>query len=185
MIRARKRFGQHFLEPVWVEKVIKAIDPRPDQLFVEIGTGPARPDSSTGRARPVGHRLRDRSRSAAALGRTAREPEGRRGRLPVAEIVRLQTSTSPSSQPLPCAGNLPYNVASPIMFKLVELHAAGFRSSTRRSCSSAKSLTAWSRRPVRRVRRPEHPHRACGRRRDGSETPPEPSGRRPKSSRPW
>ena len=40
MIRARKQFGQHFLEPVWVDKVIKAIDPRPDQVFVEIGPGP-------------------------------------------------------------------------------------------------------------------------------------------------
>src|SRR4030088_2513453 len=39
MIRARKRFGQHFLEPVWVDKVIRAIDPQPDQLFVEIGPG--------------------------------------------------------------------------------------------------------------------------------------------------
>ena len=30
MIRARKRFGQHFLEPAWVEKLVAAIDPRPD-----------------------------------------------------------------------------------------------------------------------------------------------------------
>ena len=40
MIRARKRFGQHFLEPVWVEKVVKAIAPQPDQDFIEIGPGP-------------------------------------------------------------------------------------------------------------------------------------------------
>ena len=40
MIRARKRFGQHFLEPVWVDKVAKAIAPRPDQDFIEIGPGP-------------------------------------------------------------------------------------------------------------------------------------------------
>jgi len=39
MIRARKRFGQHFLEPTWVEKVIRAIDPKPDETFVEIGPG--------------------------------------------------------------------------------------------------------------------------------------------------
>src|SRR4029077_12099091 len=39
MIRARKRFGQHFLEPAWVDKVIRAIDPRPDETFVEIGPG--------------------------------------------------------------------------------------------------------------------------------------------------
>jgi hypothetical protein len=30
----RKRFGQHFLEPAWVAKVIRAIDPQPDETFV-------------------------------------------------------------------------------------------------------------------------------------------------------
>jgi 16S rRNA (adenine1518-N6/adenine1519-N6)-dimethyltransferase len=37
--RAKKRFGQHFLEPAWVDKVIRAIDPNPDDVFVEIGPG--------------------------------------------------------------------------------------------------------------------------------------------------
>ena len=36
---ARKRFGQHFLEPAWVDKVIRAIDPRGNETFVEIGAG--------------------------------------------------------------------------------------------------------------------------------------------------
>src|ERR1700730_13925257 len=36
---SRKRFGQHFLEPVWVAKVIRAIDPQPGDHFVEIGPG--------------------------------------------------------------------------------------------------------------------------------------------------
>src|SRR5438067_7101814 len=35
----RKRFGQHFLEPAWVAKVIRAIDPKPDETFIEIGPG--------------------------------------------------------------------------------------------------------------------------------------------------
>src|SRR5262245_63848048 len=37
--RARKRFGQHFLEPVWVAKVVDAIDPLVDDTFLEIGPG--------------------------------------------------------------------------------------------------------------------------------------------------
>jgi 16S rRNA (adenine1518-N6/adenine1519-N6)-dimethyltransferase len=37
--RPRKRFGQHFLEPTWVAKVIDAIAPRPDERFLEIGPG--------------------------------------------------------------------------------------------------------------------------------------------------
>src|SRR5882672_8099151 len=36
---SRKRFGQHFLEPVWVAKVIRAIDPQPADHFLEIGPG--------------------------------------------------------------------------------------------------------------------------------------------------
>ena len=29
--RAKKRFGQHFLEPAWVARVIDALEPKPDQ----------------------------------------------------------------------------------------------------------------------------------------------------------
>src|SRR5687767_6337776 len=38
--RPRKRYGQHFLEPAWAEKLVKAIDPRPEDRFLEIGPGP-------------------------------------------------------------------------------------------------------------------------------------------------
>ena len=38
-VRARKRFGQHFLERTWIERVISVIDPQPDQTFLEIGPG--------------------------------------------------------------------------------------------------------------------------------------------------
>src|SRR6476660_668859 len=36
---AKKRFGQHFLERPWAEKVVRAIAPAPDQTFFEIGPG--------------------------------------------------------------------------------------------------------------------------------------------------
>src|SRR4026208_2550688 len=37
--RPRKRFGQHFLAPTWAAKLVTAIDPQPDQTFLEIGPG--------------------------------------------------------------------------------------------------------------------------------------------------
>src|SRR5262245_42955771 len=37
--RPRTRFGQPFLEPAWVEKVVRAIVPRPEDTFIEIGPG--------------------------------------------------------------------------------------------------------------------------------------------------
>ena len=124
MIRARKRFGQHFLEPVWVEKVIKAIDPRPDQDFLEIGPGAGaltRPLAA--RARSVTAFEIDRDLAAALV-------EEAIPNLAVVEgdfLLSNPQSLIPHPFAAPCrvAGNLPYNVASPIMFKLVELHAAG------------------------------------------------------------
>jgi 16S rRNA (adenine1518-N6/adenine1519-N6)-dimethyltransferase len=129
VIRARKRFGQHFLEPVWVDKVIKAIAPQADQDFIEIGPGPG------ALTRPLAQRARsvtafeiDRDLAAALEGEA----------IPNVTVVEgdfLERSTSafvlrtsdfvlrPST--FRVAGNLPYNVASAIMFKLVELHAAG------------------------------------------------------------
>ena len=36
----RKRFGQHFLhDPIVIGKIIRAIDPQPDDFLVEIGPG--------------------------------------------------------------------------------------------------------------------------------------------------
>ena len=38
-MRARKRFGQHFLESVWVRKLVQTIRPAPKDRFFEIGAG--------------------------------------------------------------------------------------------------------------------------------------------------
>jgi 16S rRNA (adenine1518-N6/adenine1519-N6)-dimethyltransferase len=122
MIRARKRFGQHFLEPVWVEKVIKAIDPRPDQDFIEIGPGPGaltRPLAA--RARSVTAFEIDRDLAAALVDEAIPN-------LTIVEgdfLSRDRSYFELRTSYFRVAGNLPYNVASPIMFKLVELHAAG------------------------------------------------------------
>ncbi len=40
MNRARKRFGQHFLhDAAVIDRIVDAIDPRPDDALVEIGPG--------------------------------------------------------------------------------------------------------------------------------------------------
>jgi len=132
-IRPRKRFGQHFLEAAWVEKLIDAIDPRPDDTFLEIGPGRG------AITRPLAERARrviafeiDRD-LAALLQRDAP------GNLTVvdgdvlgwtaADVARLVRDDGAAHGPRPgdvrVAGNLPYNVASPIMFKLIEWYAAG------------------------------------------------------------
>ena len=35
----RKRFGQHFLEPAWVVKLMRTVAPEANQTFLEIGPG--------------------------------------------------------------------------------------------------------------------------------------------------
>lgn len=121
MIRARKRFGQHFLEPVWVEKVIKAIAPQPDQEFIEIGPGPG------ALTRPLAARARSITAFEIDRDLAAALTEEAIPNLTVVEGDFLEAASPQSLAAGPCrvAGNLPYNVASPIMFKLIELHAAG------------------------------------------------------------
>ena len=128
MIRARKQFGQHFLEPAWVEKVITAIAPRADETFIEIGPGTGaltRPLAARARAVTAFEIDRD---LAAQLQATAppnvKVVEGDFLTRSPADFA-LQTSDFRLQTSLRVAGNLPYNVASPILFKLVALHADG------------------------------------------------------------
>jgi 16S rRNA (adenine1518-N6/adenine1519-N6)-dimethyltransferase len=127
--RARKRFGQHFLEPVWARKVVDAIDPRDDQAFLEIGPG-------TGAiTRLLAERARavvacEVDRDLAALLRETAIP-----RVQVVEhdfldvhldIIRAALSSADArAASYRVAGNLPYNVASPILFRLIELARRG------------------------------------------------------------
>jgi 16S rRNA (adenine1518-N6/adenine1519-N6)-dimethyltransferase len=117
----RKRFGQHFLEPVWVAKVIRAIDPQPSDHFVEIGPGrgaltrPLLAQAASVLAFEI-----DRD-----LAADLRDPASK---LTLVEGDFLETASrlaQERSESLRVAGNLPYNVASPILFKLLELHASG------------------------------------------------------------
>jgi 16S rRNA (adenine1518-N6/adenine1519-N6)-dimethyltransferase len=124
VIRTRKRFGQHFLEPAWVEKVIRAIDPEPDQTFIEIGAG------SGALTRPLAARANaviayEIDRDLAADLRAAAIPN-----VTIVEGDFLERSagrepTAPSPLAVRVAGNLPYYVASPILFALADLRARG------------------------------------------------------------
>lgn len=122
-MRARKRFGQHFLEPAWIEKVVRAVGPQPDETFIEIGPGRG------ALTRPLAAHAKqvfayEIDRDLAAELSTEGVPN-----VTVVEGDVLGTLTpdqlASSPEPLRVAGNLPYNAASPIMFRLAELFAAG------------------------------------------------------------
>jgi 16S rRNA (adenine1518-N6/adenine1519-N6)-dimethyltransferase len=119
-VRARKRYGQHFLEAAWADKVVAAIDPAPADRFVEIGPGPG----------ALTLRLAPRVACVTAVELDAAMVALLRPRLPPnVELVRqdfLEFDMGPllRSGPLRVAGNLPYNVASPILFKLIQAFRA-------------------------------------------------------------
>jgi 16S rRNA (adenine1518-N6/adenine1519-N6)-dimethyltransferase len=124
-VRPKKRFGQHFLEPAWVERVIQIIDPRPEDVFIEIGPGRgAITFPLADRARHVYAFEIDRGLAAAL--------RGARPNLTVIDGDFLELVPSflfpvPSDESLRVAGNLPYNVASPILLRLLDLYARGLR----------------------------------------------------------
>ncbi|MEP7306416.1 MAG: 16S rRNA (adenine(1518)-N(6)/adenine(1519)-N(6))-dimethyltransferase RsmA [Acidobacteriota bacterium] len=129
MNHARKRFGQHFLEPAWIAKVIGAIGPECNQTFLEIGPGRGaltRPLAS--RAKQVIACEIDRD-LVAELQRAAIANvtivEGDFLKVPDERLSRELTAANADSTAVRVAGNLPYNVGAPILFRLLALFAAG------------------------------------------------------------
>jgi 16S rRNA (adenine1518-N6/adenine1519-N6)-dimethyltransferase len=120
MTTARKRFGQHFLEASWVRKVVAAIDPKPDETFIEIGPGHGaltRP-LAEGAKQVIAYEI-DRDLVAELRAASIANVEVVEG-----DFLDQPPITSRQS-PLRVAGNLPYNVASPIMFQLVDWSRRG------------------------------------------------------------
>jgi 16S rRNA (adenine1518-N6/adenine1519-N6)-dimethyltransferase len=119
---ARKRFGQHFLEPAWVVKVVRAIAPAADDDFFEIGPGRgALTRELAARAGSVTAFEIDRD-----LAEALRESAPSNLTIVAGDFLRSGwiLENRPAG-PVRVAGNLPYNVASPILFTLIDLYSAG------------------------------------------------------------
>ncbi|HMO45486.1 MAG TPA: 16S rRNA (adenine(1518)-N(6)/adenine(1519)-N(6))-dimethyltransferase RsmA [Rubrivivax sp.] len=118
---ARKRFGQHFLaDPHVLDAVVELIDPQPGQALVEIGPGLGAltwPLLQRCRALTVIELDRD---LAARLRRHG-------GGLTVIEAdvltVDFPALAAQAGRPLRLAGNLPYNISTPILFHLLDAAA--------------------------------------------------------------
>ena len=123
-MRARKRFGQHFLEPAWVAKVVEAANPLPTDTFLEIGPGRgALTNALAPRVKKLIAVEIDRD-LAAALSRDAADNV----RILEGDFLDVHLDTViGDARPIRVVGNLPYNVSSPVLFKLLESHEAGQR----------------------------------------------------------
>jgi len=126
---AKKRFGQHFLERAWAEKVVRAIAPLPDQTFFEIGPGRG---AITGRLAEAAQRVVAFEIDRDLAGSLRRERltnvqvvDGDFLSVRPGDLREIIAGDDSAPVAIRVAGNLPYNVASPILFKLVELYAEG------------------------------------------------------------
>jgi 16S rRNA (adenine1518-N6/adenine1519-N6)-dimethyltransferase len=119
MHRARKRFGQHFLHDRGIiQKIIDAIAPQPGELLVEIGPGLG------AITLPLLDRIRDLD--AVEIDRDAIRylTESARGRgtlrIHEADVLEFDFATLARGQRLRLVGNLPYNISTPLLFRLIE-----------------------------------------------------------------
>lgn len=119
MHRPRKRFGQNFLhDPAVIDRIVRAIAPAPGQFLVEIGPGKGAltaallPAAGTLHAveldRDLIPLLQDR---CSGLGELA---------VHSADALRFDfCALAPASQRLRMVGNLPYNISTPLLFRLL------------------------------------------------------------------
>ena len=118
--RARKRFGQNFLHDAGIiDGIVGAINPRPDDHLVEIGPG-------------QGALTKQLSTSTCALdvieldrdlvpGLLAAFGANPGFRLHSADALKFDfNSLAADGRPMRVVGNLPYNISTPLIFKLLE-----------------------------------------------------------------
>jgi 16S rRNA (adenine1518-N6/adenine1519-N6)-dimethyltransferase len=133
--RARKRFGQHFLSNKWARKVVEAINPQPGDVFLEVGPGKGAltfPLAATGA--PIVAVEVDRDLITDLAPRLPPNVTLVAGDILKTDVTPFLTGMQPVRPPnvapdaaLPprryrLVGNLPYNLSTPILFKLIEWH---------------------------------------------------------------
>lgn len=125
-MKPRKRFAQHFLEAAWVTKLVVAAGITPDDSVVEIG--PGRGAITRPLAAQCKHLLAievDRDLAADLEANRPLNVTVVTGDVLSVDLVPILTRwlgepPGPSNQ-FRVVGNLPYNISSPILFRLIEL----------------------------------------------------------------
>jgi 16S rRNA (adenine1518-N6/adenine1519-N6)-dimethyltransferase len=123
-VRARKRLGQHFLhDPAVIRKIVAAIDPAADDTIVEIGGGTGALTIPLVERLHRLHVVEVDPYLAAELPARVADP----GRLVVhrADALAFDFAALASAPgTLRVVGNLPYNISTPLLFRLLECRAA-------------------------------------------------------------
>lgn len=115
--RPRKRFGQHFLtDSATIEQIVAAIQPRDTETIVEVGPGRGAISGPLARLAGEFHTIElDRDLAAVIRKRFATQAN-----VTVHEGDVLNFDFASLGNKLRIVGNLPYNISTPLMFRLLE-----------------------------------------------------------------
>ena len=115
--RPRKRFGQHFLtDPDVIDAILQAFSPQQEDIVVEIGPGRGAITGSL--ASKAGHlHCIELDRDLAAQLRLRYEGDDR---VTIHEADALSFDYTTLGDSLRVVGNLPYNISTPLLFRLLE-----------------------------------------------------------------
>ena len=120
--RARKRFGQNFLiDQSIINRIVEAIDPQPGQHIVEIGPGQAALTRKLIAALGTNGSIDAIEIDRDLVARLAHEFDVSQLRVHQADAMEFDFATLPA--PLRVVGNLPYNISTPILFRLCEFES--------------------------------------------------------------
>lgn len=117
--KARKRFGQNFLnDDFWINKIAEAVDPKEGQKIIEIGPGQAALTKELIAGAKHIYCV-EIDRDLAAWLRTKFTSE----QLTVleADALKFDWRDFAAEEKIRVVGNLPYNISSPLLFKLSEI----------------------------------------------------------------
>lgn len=114
--RPLKRFGQHFLrDRAIIERIIDALDARPDDIVVEIGPGLGALTLPLLQRLP---RLIAIEIDRGAIGELRKRAAGVAGNLELieADVLAVDFAALAQGRKIKLVGNLPYNISTPILF---------------------------------------------------------------------
>lgn len=117
--KARKRFGQNFLnDDYWIEKIASSIEPAPGENVFEIGPGQA---ALTRKLVARGGHITcvEIDRDLAAWLRTQFTAD--QMTLIEADALKVDWRALAQDKKMRIAGNLPYNISSPLLFHLAKV----------------------------------------------------------------
>ena len=120
--RARRRFGQNFLvDQSIINRIVGAIDPQPGQHIVEIGPGQAALTRKLINAMGPNGSIDAIEIDRDLVARLVHEFDAGKLRVHQADAMVFDFATLPA--PLRVVGNLPYNISTPILFRLCEFES--------------------------------------------------------------